>query len=498
MTQSELSRTLESVFEKYPNLCVVGGAFGDEGKGKIAALLSHYYDVVARFAGGSNAGHTYFTSDGKKMVSHLIPCGLAAGKTCVIGRGVLVNLESLLGELDAAAQILGPIPAKAVLVDQQSVVWTPYHPILEAYFEQVRGAGMIKTTGQGIGPMAGLHRLRTGVLVGELFAGSSYCKERLKQLHDALWPLFSEMARRDLLRGINIPSADQVADGLLALAPKIRPMLSDTSFELCGRQKRGARILAEGAQSTGLDLSWGTYPFVSSTMSTAAGAALGLGLPPATFRHTLLVTKVLPTRVGAGPFPSEIWERESAEQFPKSHPELFRSGKPRAQYLKNVLVAVNAGSASNKDIARYFQVLGDERGATTGRGRSVGYLDLPWLRYAIRLNQPMALALTRFDMLSGLKRIPVVTEYLLNGQLVPAGQMPPSWELAYVKPLCESWPCWPDDISGCCQEDLLPQSARHFLTKLERELGVPILLVGTGPKHADIILRAGAAERLAA
>ncbi len=475
---------LKSIFKDAPNLIVVGANWGDEGKGKIIDLIMAHYDVTARFSGGANAGHTVFTPDGKKLVSHLIPCGLAQGKICVLGRGEFFNLELFLAELEHSRRILGENNLPPIYIDYQSPVWTPYHGLLESYVEELRGAKKIGTTNKGIAPLEALYKLRLGPVVGYL-REPKLLEESLEVLYKMLLPILRAFAA-----GEKIPPPKQVSRQLLLAAPRVKPIIADTAYFLDQAARSGKRILFEGAQALGLDSHWGTYPFVSAGNSAASGAALGTGLPMGKFSATLMVVKILPTRVGSGPMPSEMWERSAVMEFAKNNGELFIANTDkRADFLSQRLLKINKGQASNAEASQYFQVLGDERGATTGRGRSLGFLDIPWLHYAIRVNGPKWLALTRFDMLSGIKTIPVVVGYKLKGKLLRPGQMPPPWELADVKPVFEQWPGWPQNIGGIDQEPNLPKAARNFLSRLEKRLKTPILLVGTGPARNAIVVR---------
>lgn len=487
-----MNSALKRMLENKPTLNIMGAAFGDEGKGKAISLVAQLYDIVARFAGGGNAGHTMFTADGRKIVGHQIPCGLAAGKICVLGRGELINLAAFFRELDEAAAVFGREHLPPIFVDEQAVLWTPWHSILESYLETKRGANRINTTGQGIGPMAALHRLRLGVLVGELLYDENfYLMHRLRQMFEALEPIFSDMVGKKILRPEQIPTPGKVAEMLFCHAEDLRSFVCDTSALLSEAIEDGQRVLVEGAQACGLDLMWGTYPFVSSTMATAAGAALGLGLPPQTFPNTLLVTKCMPTRVGAGPFPSEIGDRDEMQIFATTHKELFAAGEKRDVFLRETLARINAGTATPAETAQYFQVLGDERGATTGRGRSVGWLDIPWLQYACRINGPFGLALLRLDLLSGLKEIPVVTAYKLGDKILKAGVIPPPWRLHEVEPLIKRCPGWKENIAGAKTMRELPENAAHFLSFVDGSLPhyCDLLLVGTGPGEEDMIFR---------
>lgn len=499
-------QALAEIFKSYRNLVVVGGNWGDEGKGKIIDAVLAHYDVAVRFSGGANAGHTVFTPDGKKIVSHLIPCGLAQHKICVLGRGEFFNLELFLKELEESKRVLlsqgdnSPQPPllkrggassglSPIYIDQQAPLWTPYHRWFEVYIEHMRGQAKVGTTNKGIGPLEGLYKLRLAPVVGHLFE-KEVLETVLKSLFNVLSPCFDRLASDGLLEKETIPNPEMVLGTLISLADKIKDYVADTSFLLHEMVKEKKRMLFEGAQAAGLDAWWGTYPYVSSGNSVAAGACLGTGLPMQEFEATIMVAKILPTRVGFGPFASEMWERAAAMDFAKDNADLFADNEKRRGFLAEKLQKINSGHASRPEMSQYFQVLGDERGATTGRGRSVGFLDIPWLLYAIRINRPKWLALTRFDMLSKIKSLPVVVAYKYQGKILPPGKLPPPWHLQEVEAVLEHWECWPDDIMGAVQEAKLPAGAKKFLQTLEKHLGVPILLVGTGPGRDDLVVRA--------
>ena len=414
-------QVLKKVFAPYRNLVVVGGNWGDEGKGKIIDLVMEHYDVTVRFSGGANAGHTVFVGGpdasaptlrsgqvggAKKLVSHLIPCGLAQNKECVMGRGELVDLRLFLEEIEQAKKVLGKnLPQ--IFMDRQSAVWTPYHSLLEYWIETARGKKNIGTTSKGIGPLEGLYKLRLGPMVGQIFLSKPELVKVLEPLYKALKPIFKEMEIREMIGQSvgygrdhtlqeHIPTPSEVANMLTGYASKIRPFVADTSFIL-HRMMQNKRMLFEGAQALGLDSRFGTYPFVSSGNSAAFGAAEGTGLPMQNFDATLMVVKTLPTRVGAGPFPSEMWTRDKAMSFAKDHPELFEQKKssgsyrslsdnlsptlpsggegdnPRQRFLSAMLQKINSGKASGSEWSQYFQVLGDERGATTGSRPQRGF-----------------------------------------------------------------------------------------------------------------------------
>ncbi len=482
---SDTKQKLREVFKNYQTLIVVGANWGDEGKGKVIDLIMENFDIVTRFSGGSNAGHTVFTPTGQKLVSHLIPCGLAQNKICVLARGEFFNLELFIKELEETKAVLGGKLAP-IYIDKQATLWTPYHRLMETYIEVMRGNKKIGTTNKGIGPLEGLYKLRLAPLVGFLFE-PDLLKASLESLYKVLLPCVEVLK----VGTDEFPSVDSVLKQLLDQANLIKDFVEDTGFLLHEELKKGKKILFEGAQATGLDAWWGTYPFVSSGNSVATGASIGTGLPMDNFPVAIIVAKTLPTRVGNGPFPSEMWEREAAMGFAKEHLELFSKGEAKDKFLSSMLEKINSQSASPAEMSQYFQVLGDERGATTGRGRSVGFLDIPWLQYAIRINGPKYIALTRFDMLSGLKSIPVVLGYKYKGEILPPGKLPAAWELSSVEIIKEDWPCFEESIFGINDESKLPPSAKEFLSRLEKHLGVPVLLVGTGPGREAMVVRAG-------
>jgi adenylosuccinate synthase len=483
---NEIQKKLGRILKPYKTMSVVGGNWGDEGKGKIIDLVMKHYDMTVRFSGGANAGHTVKTDKGVKIVSHLIPCGLAQNKICVMGRGELVNIELFLEEMESAKKTLrGKMPQ--IWLDEMSPLWTPWHAALEVWLEMARGKKKVGTTGKGIGPLEGLYKLRISPVVGQIFLPKEKFTEVLKTLYLALLPIFEEMKK--LSNEYCAPTPEAVAESLRKYAKKLKGHVADTGFLLDASLKKNKRILFEGAQALGLDNRWGTYPFVTSGECLTAGASVGSGLSMDKFQASIMVAKTLPTRVGAGPFVSEMWERQLAMDFAKTHIELFKDEIKKEKFLSEKLLKINQKKASFAEMSQYFQVLGDERGATTGRGRSVGFLDIPWLIYAIRINNPNFIALTRFDMLSKVKSIPVVASYKYKNKILPFGKLPPSWELENVKPVFEQWPCFLEDISGANSLKDLPKGAKDFLNRLEDRIKKPILLVGTGPGRGDIVIR---------
>ena len=480
-------KKVEPLFAGSKTLTVVGGNWGDEGKGKIIDLVMRYFDAAVRFSGGANAGHTVYTDDGKKVVSHLIPCGLAQDKICVMARGEFFNAELFIKELADIKVSLGRENMAKVYVDQQAPLWTPYHRLFEAYIEAMRGEKKIGTTNKGIGPLEGLYKLRLAPVVGHMFAPKAL-EIVLNALYNVLKPSF-DFALNEKLITEKIPTPKEIRDELILMADGIKPFVADTSFLMDKMLKGGKKLLFEGAQATGLDAFWGTYPFVSSGNSASQGAALGSGLPMHNFDNVIIVCKTLPTRVGMGPFPSEMWERHAAMDFAKNNPDLFVKGPKRDEFLKMMLEKINSRKASNAEMSQYFQVLGDERGATTGRGRSVGFLDIPWIQYSARINGPKHIALTRFDMLSGIKKVPVVVGYKLDGVMLEPGQVPPPWKVSEVDPIMEEWEGFEENIYGISNFDELPANEKNFIQKIEQLVGVAITFIGTGPERDSIVVK---------
>jgi adenylosuccinate synthase len=479
---------------------VIGAAWGDEGKGKIVDLLAERYDFVVRFGGGANAGHTIYTPEGCKIVSHLIPCSQAQGKPGIIARGVFFDpklfLEEYAKTLEALQGKMAPI-----YIDYGAAVCTEYHLLWERYLAQVRGHGSLGTTFKGIAQTAALDDLRLAPRVGDLLGSRKALEKMLHNLYCALIESLKELRKESanpdspeeaLLE--DIPDPGMVGLRLLAYGDKIRAMVHDTSWMLHEAYTRGERILFEGAQATGLDRRFGTYPYVSSGNSTASGASEGTGLPMKFFSSDkakiIMVAKMLPTRVGSGPFPTEIWNRELAEEFPKrdGNKILFEEGKARDEYLAEKLRSINSGEATTAEIACYYQVLNKELGATTGRGRSVGYRDLAWDRYAARINGADYYTLTHLDTLDGLNSIPVGVEYEFHGKYLPGGQILPPNQLHEVGIKYEEWGCWPgEQVYAQTDFDFLPPRSKQFVRKLRDRLGGFDIWLGTGPNRNHII-----------
>ncbi|MHB8873457.1 MAG: adenylosuccinate synthase [Myxococcaceae bacterium] len=428
-----------------PNVVVVGAQWGDEGKGKVVDLLTEHAQVVVRFQGGNNAGHTLVVN-GQKTVLHLIPSGiLHAGKTCVIGNGVVIDAAVLVTEIDA-------LKARGFLSDDGQLVISgnahlilPWHKLLDALREKARTGGAIGTTGRGIGPAYEDKVARRGIRVRDLLAPAKLARKVGERLATAS----KELA--ELAAAANEPPpalvADEVVAEALAAGARIATYVKDASLYLSGQVRQGARILFEGAQGTLLDVDHGTYPFVTSSTCVAGNAAVGSGIGPTAIDKVVGISKAYTTRVGGGPFPTEL-EDELGERLRK---------------------------------------VGDEFGATTGRPRRCGWLDGVVLRYAARVNGLTGLALTKMDVLSGLKSVSICTAYDLDGERVT--ELPGDFEdLARVKPVYETLPGWNEKLAGARTVEDLPENARRYVRRVEEVSGVGVMCVSVGADRGETIL----------
>ena len=411
-----------------PCTVVVGAQWGDEGKGKVVDALSAAADVVARYQGGPNAGHSIVRGD-ETVVLHLVPSGVMhPHPRCLVGNGVVIDLPRLreeVGHLEAlglsVAPRLGISPAAHLIL--------PYHRAVEAAAE--RGPGAIGTTGRGIGFAYRDKAARTGLRLADLYDREEFVARADRTL-SRLRLEYPEAAELAAMNGTS------VLDALLEVAAWARPLLCDVAGELHAALARGKRVLLEGAQGTLLDLDHGTYPYVTSSSASAAGAPLGVGLGPRAVDRVIGVTKAYTTRVGHGPFPSEMPEGEAAR----------------------------------------LREAGEEYGATTGRPRRCGWLDLPALRYAGRINGLDALVITKLDVLDRFEEIRVVTAY--EGEGPGGGFSADARSLERCRPAWRSFPGWRVPTTAARRWSDLPGPARHYLEWIERECGVPIQSVSVG------------------
>ncbi|WP_156761561.1 adenylosuccinate synthase [Microbacterium karelineae] len=422
-----------------PGIVIVGVQWGDEGKGKATDLLGERTEWVVKFNGGNNAGHTVVIGD-EKYALHLLPSGiLSPGVTPVIGNGVVVDLAVLFEELEAL-EARGVDTSKLKLSSSAHII-THAHRTLDKVQERFLGKRQIGTTGRGIGPTYADKISRVGIRVQDLFDESILRQKvegALEQKNHLLVKVFN---RRDI-------TVDEIVDDLLSYAERVRPMVCDTGLLLDEALKRGDVVVFEGGQATMLDIDHGTYPFVTSSTATAAGAASGSGVGPNRLDRIVGIVKAYTTRVGAGPFPTELFD-ENGEWLAKQ---------------------------------------GHEFGTTTGRARRVGWYDAPITRYATRINGITDLVLTKLDVLTGLEEIPVCVAYDVNGERfdeVPVNQS----DFHHATPILENFPGWSEDITGARTFDELPQNARDYVLALEEISGTRISVIGVGPGRDQVIVR---------
>jgi adenylosuccinate synthase len=422
------------------NIAVVGAQWGDEGKGKIVDLLTPYFSVVARYQGGHNAGHTVYAG-GTKFVLHLIPSGiLHDGVTCVIGNGVVIDPEALFREVEELARH-GIDVGDRLLISEKAHLILPYHRELELLAEARRGERRIGTTSRGIGPAYEDKIGRRGIRVCDL-ADPAGLEEEVRENVNA----------RNRLVGDASLDWRELADRLLADGERMRRWVGDASLFLARAMKQGRSVIFEGAQGTMLDIDHGTYPFVTSSNSTAGGACTGLGVGPRAVQGVLGVAKAYATRVGEGVFPTEL------------------SG-PVAERLRES---------------------GQEYGASTGRPRRCGWYDAVAMRYAVRVNGLDAVALTKLDVLDGLETVPICTAYRCDAGTLTDFPADIS-RLAGCEPVYESLPGWSSPTRGIRRYDDLPPESRAYIARIEEMSGVPVSIISTGSDRDETIVRTGSA-----
>ena len=422
------------------NLVVIGAQWGDEGKGKIVDLLTEKAGAVVRYQGGHNAGHT-LVIDGKKTVLHLIPAGiLHAGVESYIGNGVVLCLRALFTEI-AALEAAGVPVMERLHISPACALILPSHSALDQAREAARGANKIGTTGRGIGPAYEDKIARRGLRLADLMQPETF-RERLRELMD-----FHNFQLEHYYHAAPV-SYDDVASEWLAYAARVRPLITDVTLAAYRHREAGDHIIFEGAQGAMLDIDHGTYPFVTSSSTAAGGAATGSGVGPRHLDYILGIAKAYSTRVGGGPFPTELLD------------------------------------ATGKHLAE----VGHEYGATTGRARRCGWIDLPALRRAIYNSSISGLCLTKLDVLDALPQIQVCTAYDMDGarlDVAPVG----ADELARCQPVYETLPGWQSDTVGITDYSALPEKARAYIAYLENALGLPIAIVSTGPDRVHTIQR---------
>ncbi|WP_405012160.1 adenylosuccinate synthase [Kitasatospora sp. NBC_01539] len=420
-----------------PALVLVGAQWGDEGKGKATDLLGGSVDYVVRYQGGNNAGHTVVIGD-QKYALHLLPSGiLSPNVTPVIGNGVVIDPGVLLSELKGLDD--RGIDTSKLLISGNAHLITPYHRTLDKVTERFLGKRRIGTTGRGIGPAYADKINRVGIRVQDLFDESILRQKIEAALHDKNQLLVKLYNRRAI-------PVELVLEEYLGYADKIRPYLADTTLVLDEALKAGKVVLLEGGQGTLLDVDHGTYPFVTSSNPTSGGACTGSGIGPTKIDRVIGILKAYTTRVGSGPFPTELLDAD--------------------------------GDALRR--------IGGERGVTTGRDRRCGWFDAVIARYATRVNGLTDFFLTKLDVLTGWEQIPVCVAYEIDGKRVeelPYNQS----DFHHAKPVYESLPGWSEDISKAQTFDELPKNAKAYVKALEEMSGAPISAIGVGPGRTETI-----------
>ena len=417
---------------------VIGAQWGDEGKGKIVDLLSGEIDIVARYQGGANAGHTICWGD-ETFVLHLVPSGIFhEGVSCVIGNGVVIDPVAVMNEIRMIRELGYEVDGR-LWISHKAHLIMPYHKRVEEARERSMDAGAIGTTGRGIGPAYVDKFARTGIRVVDLL-DRDVLRKKLRDSIDEKNAILSNVYGEDEL------DVEAIIEEYVEFDKLIDPYVTDTSQYLCDALKEGRRVLAEGAQGSLLDVDFGTYPYVTSSHPTVGGACTGLGVPPTYIDRVVGITKAYCTRVGNGPFPTEL----------------------------------------DDEVGQSLREVGHEFGATTGRPRRCGWLDLVALRYSAMINGFTDLAITKLDVLSHLDEIKVCTAYEVNGKVTDRFQSEVH-VLERAKPIYETLPGWNRDITGVTDLEDLPSEARDYLNFISSRTGIPISMVSTGPKREQTV-----------
>ncbi len=421
------------------NVVVIGTQWGDEGKGKVVDLLASRADLVVRFQGGNNAGHTLVVK-GEQTICHLIPSGiLHENKKCLIGNGVVVDPVVLLEEIGTLREKGIDITAGRLSLSEKSHLIMPYHKALDQAREAAKGKNKIGTTGRGIGPCYEDKAGRRGIRAIDLMEPETL-EEKIRDNLDEKNFLLTNFLNADALE------FQPIFDGCLKMAEDLKPFIRDVSLEVDRASKAGEKILFEGAQGTHLDIDHGTYPFVTSSNPVSGSVCAGIGIGPNKLHHIIGIVKAYTTRVGAGPFPTELFD----------------------------------------ETGNYMQEKGAEFGATTGRRRRCGWLDLVMLKDSIRYNGLTSLSITKLDVLTGLERLKICVAYDLFGKRTDS--MPASLKhLAQCVPVYEELPGWNEDISRARDMDQLPENAKSYLQRIAEIAEVPLSIISLGAKREQTI-----------
>jgi adenylosuccinate synthase len=427
------------------NVVVIGTQWGDEGKGKVVDLLTDRAGAVVRFQGGHNAGHTLVIDD-HKTVLHLIPSGILRDNVqCLIGNGVVLSPEALLTELAMLEE--NGIPARERLrISEACPLILPYHVALDHAREKARGKQAIGTTGRGIGPAYEDKVSRRGLRLGDLFHRERFAA-KLGEVLD-----YHNFALQHYFKAEPV-DFNQVLDQALSVQDQLQPLVADIPELIYQHQLAGNSVMFEGAQGALLDIDHGTYPFVTSSNTTAGGAATGSGMGPRNFDYVLGITKAYTTRVGSGPFPTELYD----------------------------------GDHLLDEVGEHMARQGHEFGSTTGRPRRCGWFDAVALRRSALINSVSGLCITKLDVLDGLDTIRICVGYTYDGE---TRQTPPVGAEAFglVEPVYEDIPGWQESTYGVTDYDRLPAPARAYLNRIEEVTGVPVDIISTGPERKETIV----------
>jgi len=422
-----------------PAIVLVGAQWGDEGKGKATDLLGSRIDYVVKFNGGNNAGHTVVVG-GEKYALHLLPSGiLTPGVTPVIANGVVVDLGVLFEELDAL-EARGVDTSKLVVSSNAHLI-PRYNKVIDQVSERFLGQRKIGTTGRGIGPTYADKMNRIGIRVQDIFDESI-----LRQKVEAALELKNQLLVKTYNR--RAIEVDEVVEDLLQYAERLRPMVADTSLLLSKALDADEVVLCEAGQATLLDVDHGTYPYVTSSNAISAGACTGAGIPPTSIDRVIAILKAFTTRVGEGPFPTELHD----------------------------------------EVGDTLREIGHEFGTTTGRPRRVGWLDVVIRRYAARVNGVTDFVVTKLDNLDTFDEIPVCVAYDIDGERVE--EMPENQtDFHHAKPIYEMLPGWNADITGCRTFEDLPENAQRYIEFVEKQIGARVSVIGVGPGRDEVIVR---------
>ncbi len=421
------------------SIIILGAQWGDEGKGKVVDLLMDQASIVTRFQGGHNAGHT-LVIDGEKTVLRLIPSGiLRANVLCLIGNGVVLSPTALLQEIGEVER-KGVKVTERLRISEACTLILPYHVALDQAREKAKGKAAIGTTGRGIGPAYEDKVARRALRFGDLFHEKRF-SEKLEETLDYHNFILQHYHHHDPL------DFHQLRDSMLALVPQLKPMRADVSALLAEHRAKGSNIIFEGAQGTLLDVDHGTYPYVTSSNTVAGAASTGSGFGPRYFDYVLGIMKAYTTRVGAGPFPTELQDE------------------------------IGLGLAKR----------GNEFGSVTGRPRRCGWLDMVVLNRSIQINSFSGLCVTKLDVLDGMETVRVCTKYRLHGQEIKDMPTDPE-DFVACEPIYEDFPGWKESTVGVKTFEQLPKNAQNYLLRIEKLAGVPIDIISTGPDRNETII----------